>query len=150
MTNAIEILKPITKFCKQITNPNSIKYYLDKAFYEAQNLRPGPIYLEIPLDIQSAKFDISKFKTFLPKIEKVKKLNINLLKKYLSKSKKPIFLLGNGINIAQQSEKIKKIIKKLKVPTLTTQLGKAAIDYKNNYFIGHTGPKGDRAGNLAI
>ena len=148
--NAVEILKPITKFCKQIINPNSIKYYLDKAFHEAQSSRPGPVYLEIPLDIQSAKINVKKFKNFLPIKEKVKKININLLKKYLYKSNKPIFLLGNGINISQQSEKIKKIIKKLKIPTLTTQLGKAAIDYKNKYFIGHTGPKGDRAGNFAI
>jgi len=148
--NAIEILKPITKFCKQITNPHSIKYYLDKAFYESRNSRPGPIYLEIPLDVQSAKFNIKKYKTFLPKKEKVNKLNLQLIKKYLNKSSRPIILLGNGINLAQQSTKIKQIIKKLKIPTLTTQLGKAAIEYENNFFIGHTGPKGDRAGNFAV
>ena len=148
--NAIEILKPITKFTKQITNPNSIKYYLDKAFYESANSRPGPIYLEIPLDVQSAKFNIKKYKTFLPKKEKINKFNLKLIKKHLNKSSRPIFLLGNGINIAQQSTSIKQIIKKLKIPTLTTQLGKAVMEYKNNYFIGHTGPKGDRAGNLAV
>lgn len=148
--NAIEILKPITKFTKQITNPNSIKYYLDKAFYESTNSRPGPIYLEIPLDIQAAKFDIEKYETFLPKKEKVNKINLQQIKKYLNKASRPIILLGNGINVAQQSVNIKQIIKKLKIPTLTTQLGKAAMEYENKFFIGHTGPKGDRAGNLAV
>jgi len=148
--NAIEILKPITKFSKQITNPNSIKYYLDKAFYESKNLRPGPVYLEIPLDIQSSKFNLNEYKTFIPKKEKLKKLNLKLIKKYLNKSSKPIILIGNGVNISKQSSKISQIIRKLKIPTLTTQLGKEAIEYENEFFIGHTGPKGDRAGNLAI
>ena len=148
--NAIEILKPITKFSKQITNPDSIKYYLDKAFFESKNSKPGPVYLEIPLNIQSAKFNLNKYKTFFPKKEKINKLNLKLIKKYLSKSSRPIMLIGNGINVAQQSNKISQIIKKLKIPTLTTQLGKEAIDYENDFFIGHSGPKGDRAGNLAI
>ena len=148
--NAIEILKPITKFSKQIINPDSIKYYLDKAFYESTNSRPGPIYLEIPLDIQSAPVNIKKYKSFVQKKINEKKLNLQLIKKYLNKSFRPIILLGNGINVAQQSTKIKQIIKKLKIPTLTTQLGKAAMEYENNFFIGHSGPKGDRAGNLAV
>jgi len=148
--NAIEILKPITKFCKQITNPDSIKYYLDKAFYISKNSRPGPVYLEIPLDVQSSKVNIKKYKRFLPKKEKANKLNLKLIQKYLKKSSKPIILLGNGINVSNNSSNIKQIIKKLKIPTLTTQLGKAAIEYENKFFIGHTGPKGDRAGNLAV
>ena len=106
--------------------------------------------MEIPLNIQSAKFNLNNYKTFFPKKEKINKLNLKLIKKYLSKSSRPIILLGNGINVAQQSTKISQIIKKLKIPTLTTQLGKEAIDYENDFFIGHTGPKGDRAGNLAI
>ena len=101
------------------------------------------------MDIQSSKFDLKKYKTFLPKKEKINKLNLKLIKKYLKKSSRPIILLGNGINVAQQSSNILQIIKKLKIPTLTTQLGKEAIEYENQFFIGHTS-KGDRAGNLAI
>ncbi len=148
--NAIEILKPITKFSKQITNPDSIKYYLDKAFYLSSNSRPGPVYLEIPLDIQNSKVNIKKYKKFIQKKERENRINIRLIEKHLEKSSKPIFLLGNGINVSNTTIEIKKIIKKLKIPTLTTQLAKAVIEYNNNFFIGHTGPKGDRAGNLAI
>ena len=61
--------------------------------------------------------------------KKINKLNLQLIKKYLKKSSRPIILLGNGINVAQQSSNILQIIKKLKIPTLTTQLGKEAIEY---------------------
>ena len=134
--NAIEILKPITKFSKQITNPDTIKYYLDKAFFEAKNSRPGPVYLEIISMYSLQNLVWINIKLFYPKKEKINKLNHQLIKKYLSKSSRPIILLGNGINVAQQSTKISQIIKKLKIPTLTTQLEKEAIDYEND-FIGH-------------
>lgn len=151
--NAIEILKPITKFTKQITNPDSIKYYLDKAFYVSNDSRPGPVYLEIPLDVQSSKINIDKikrFKKFIPKKQSPNKINLRLIEKHLKKATRPIILLGNGINVSNSASKARQIIKKLKIPTLTTQLAKGSIDYKNKFFVGHTGPKGDRAGNLAV
>ena len=66
--------------------------------------------MEIPLNIQSAKFNLNNYKTF-PKKKKINKLNLKLIKEYLSKSSRPIILLGNR-NVAQQSTKISQIIKK--------------------------------------
>ncbi len=148
--NAIEILKPITKFRKQITNANSIKYYLDKAFYLAKEGRPGPVYLEIPLDIQSTKINSLKLKSYKPKKIHYQKIDIQRIEKKINKSKKPLLLLGNGLNVDQLELKIKKLVNKLKIPLVTTQFAKSIINYDNQFFIGHTGPKGDRAGNLAV
>jgi len=150
--NSLEMLKPITKFTKRITDPNSIKYYLDKAFYIANEGRPGPVFLEIPLDIQAAPINRNKIlnKKFIYPLKKKKNINFKLIEKNLSKSKKPVILIGHGIRATKSVGLFRNFIKKNKIPVVTTQFAKDTIYYANNCFIGHCGPKGDRAANIAI
>jgi len=150
--NSLDLLKPITKFLKRITDPNSIKYYLDKAFYIANEGRPGPVFLEIPLDIQATTIDKKKIldnKFIYPKKIK-KKINFKLIQKKLNISKKPIILVGYGVRASKSVDIFRKFIKKNKIPVITTQFAKDVMYYDNKYFIGHSGPKGDRAANIAI
>ena len=60
--NIIDIVKPITKFSKMITDANSINYYLEKAFHFAKSGRPGPVFIDIPADIQNALIDEKEVK----------------------------------------------------------------------------------------
>jgi len=95
--NSLDLLKPITKFTKRIINPNSVKYYLDKAFYIANEGRPGPVFLEFPLDVQASLIDKKKVlnKKFIPikKKKKKKKYKIIKKKKKNKKKKKKIFFI---------------------------------------------------------
>jgi acetolactate synthase-1/2/3 large subunit len=150
--NSLDLLKPITKFSKRITNPNSVKYYLDKAFYVANEGRPGPVFLEIPLDIQAAIIDKKKIlnqKFIKPKKNK-QNINLRLIENKLNLSKKPIILAGYGVRASKSVEVFRDFIKKNKIPVITTQFAKDVMYYSNNFFIGHCGPKGDRAANIAI
>lgn len=150
--NSLDLLKPITKFTKRITDPNFIKYYLDKAFYIANEGRPGPVFLEIPLDIQATSIDKKRIlnnKFIYPKKIK-KKINLKLIQKKLNISKKPIILVGYGVRASKSVDIFRKFIKKNKIPVITTQFAKDVMYYDNKYFIGHSGPKGDRAANIAI
>lgn len=150
--NNLDLLKPITKFSKRITDPNSIKYYLDKAFYIANEGRPGPVFLEIPLDIQATSIDKKRIlnnKFIRPKKIK-KKINLKLIQKKLNVSKKPIILVGYGVRASKSVGIFRKFIKKNKIPIITTQFAKDVMHYDNKCFIGHSGPKGDRAANIAI
>ena len=150
--NSLDLLKPITKFSRRITDPNSIKYYLDKAFYIANEGRPGPVFLEIPLDIQAALIDQQKilYKKFVYPKKRNKKINFKLIQKKLNLSKKPIILVGYGVRASKSVDIFRKFIEKNKIPVITTQFAKDVMYYDNDYFIGHSGPKGDRAANTAI
>jgi acetolactate synthase-1/2/3 large subunit len=139
-------------FSKRISDPNSIKYYLDKAFYIANEGRPGPVFLEIPLDIQASPINRKKiFNTrfILPK-KREKNINLRFIQQKISTSKKPIVLVGYGVRASKSVDNFRRFINKSKIPVITTQFSKDVMYYDNNCFIGHCGPKGDRAANIAI
>ena len=71
-TDIVSISKPITKFSYKLKNPNEIKYILEKSYHLATTGRPGPVLLDIPMDLQRQKININKLKSFTPKIEKSK------------------------------------------------------------------------------
>ena len=82
--NIIPIVKPLTKYAEIIKNPNDVKYILEKAFFYAKNGRPGPVWIDVPLDVQKSTVNIKKLKSFKPEINKFysSKL-IGMLKKLL-------------------------------------------------------------------
>jgi acetolactate synthase-1/2/3 large subunit len=150
--NSLDLLKPITKFSKRISDPNSIKYYLDKAFYIANEGRPGPVFLEIPLDIQASPINRKKIlntRFVLPK-KREKNINLRFIQQKISTSKKPIVLVGYGVRASKSVDNFRKFINNSKIPVITTQFSKDVMYYDNNCFIGHCGPKGDRAANIAV
>jgi acetolactate synthase-1/2/3 large subunit len=150
--NIIDIVKPITKYAKFIDNENEILFHLQKAYDLAISGRPGPVLLDIPLDIQGKKVNINNLNHYIKKsevkpniLEEIKKLN-HLIKD----SKKPLFLCGNGIRIANQVDLFRKIVSAAKMPVVTTQLANDLIEYDNDFYIGKVGLRGDRAGNFAV
>ena len=79
-TDIVEIVRPVTKFAEMVTNPKEIKYFLDRAIYEANSGRPGPVLLDIPLNIQHAEIDPKHLRGFIPP-GKNKKNNVDLKKR---------------------------------------------------------------------
>jgi acetolactate synthase I/II/III large subunit len=149
----ISLVKPITKYAVIVTDPNQIRFHLDKAVYLAKNGRPGPVWIDIPLDVQGAVIDESKVRVFNKPKETTKKkeLNnkINDLIKLINKSKRPVILAGNGIRLAKGVEKFKKIIAKIKIPTLTTWKALDILAQDNDLYIGRPGSVGQRGANFA-
>lgn len=150
----ISIVKPLTKYAVMVTNPNEIKYHLDKAIYEAVNGRFGPVWLDIPMNVQSAMIDEKKLKSFNPEIQlpakqKIEK-NIKLVISKLHKSKRPLIIAGHGIRLSKQEKVFYKLIEKLKIPVVTTFNGFDILSSDNKYFSGRIGTVGQRAGNFAL
>lgn len=153
--NIIDIVKPVTKYAVMIKNPNEIKYHLKKAIYIATHGRPGPVWIDIPLDVQSTyikkklidynfKEDETKFdKTELRK--KIKKV-LDLLKK----SKRPLFLAGQGIRIASAKKEFMKFIEVAKIPVLTSFCGFDLISSDHPFYVGRPGTLGTRFGNFNL
>ncbi|MDD5691143.1 MAG: thiamine pyrophosphate-binding protein [Candidatus Omnitrophica bacterium] len=151
----ISIVRPITKFAISIRNPKDIKRLLDKAIYIATSGRPGPVWLDIPLDVQGALVEESR----LPGYNKRKdtllinnKVNSKISRaiKMLKDSQRPVLIAGHGIRIAGAQEFLPGLIEKLGVPVLTTFNGFDLVPSDNRYFIGRIGTFGSRAGNFAL
>ncbi len=154
-TDIVSIVKPITKFAYQIKSPNEIKYALEKAYFLANEGRPGPVLIDIPMNFQRDKINPKKIKSFSPKKNKDnlnKKLTdqIYKIKELLNQSSRPILIFGGGIRMSNAINEKEKFIKKIDIPIVTTWSGLDTIDFKNKNYIGCIGVYGSRAANFAI
>ena len=143
--NIEPIVANLTKFSKTILNANDIKYILDKAFYLAQNGRPGPVWIDIPLDIQRKKIVYKNLKIFKPKKNKLYKDNSNIQKiiYQLKKSKKPIIVCGQGVKSSKTFNKIYKNISLVhNIPILFTRAAQDLASHTKRLILGQAGIKG--------
>lgn len=146
-----EVSKPITKYSQFIDDPKTILYHLEKAYSLAISGRPGPVLLDIPLDIQSSFVSRDELVYYnIPPTDPLPVSNLQEVINHIQKSKKPIILAGHGIRVANQVQEFRNLIQKLNIPLVSTQLANDVIPYNNNLYIGKVGLRGDRAGNHAI
>jgi len=147
----VTIVDSLTKYAVMINEPNEVLYHLEKAVYLALNGRSGPVWLDIPLDVQGAFVDESDLNHFVPEtknIETIKGID-NFLKIYKN-SKRPIILAGNGVRLSGSIDKLREFSNNNNIPCVVSYL---AIDYfeqDNANYVGRLGIKGDRAGNFAV
>jgi acetolactate synthase I/II/III large subunit len=148
----VPIVKSVTKYSHMIIEPRSIRYHLEKALYHISSGRPGPALLDIPLDIQGSLIDPEELDGFSPPDTELMSSSDDMQKvlSLLANSARPVLLAGNGINISGSSLLFREFVDRLKIPIVTTQLGKDILHYDHPMFVGHGGPKGDRAGNFAL
>lgn len=153
-TDIVSITKSITKFSYQLKDPKEIKYILEKACYLAQEGRPGPVVIDIPMDFQKAYINPKKLKSFKIKKPYIKKNYLeNSLRKItnlLKKSKRPVIMLGGGIKISKSENKLENFLKKINLPIVTTWSGVDLIDHTRPNYIGNLGVYGSRAANFAV
>ena len=155
--NIIETIKPTTKYARYISNKNEIKYELEKAIYLSRAGRPGPVWIDIPIDIQASTINLKNIKSFNPKKEKLHNLNpepkknlITSIIKKINKAKRPLLLLGHGVFLANAKFKARQLVKKLNIPTQTTWNSIDLIpDNYKNYF-GRANSYGPRYANFII
>lgn len=151
-TDIVNISKPITKFSYKVTNPNEIKYILEKSYHIATTGRPGPVLLDIPMDLQRKLINPKKLRSF--QVNKNKKNNfkkkLNFIIKKIKNANKPVIILGGGIKYAKSESILKKILKKFSLPIVTTWSGVDLIDHSEKKYIGNIGVYGSRAANFAV
>jgi acetolactate synthase-1/2/3 large subunit len=148
----VPIVKPVTKYAVMVTDPKTIRYHLEKAFHLATTGRPGPVLLDLPLDVQGALIEPESLEGFVPEND-AKHPSSNELAKVvdiLRNAKRPLILSGIGIRAAGAVDVFRRLINRMNIPVVTSQLGKDALFYEHALFVGHSGPKGDRAGNFAV
>jgi len=151
-----KVVSSITKYSVMVTNPNEIRYHLEKAFYLANNGRPGPCWIDIPVDIQGAKIDEDNLIGFSPEevVEKWKEIDLGYacssIVRAIHNSKRPLFLVGTGIRLSGTEKILLEILEKFEIPIVTAWNAHDLICDSHSLYVGRPGTVGDRAGNFAV
>ena len=149
--NIISVVKPLTKYAVTVEEPNEIKYHLDRAIYEATTGRFGPVWVNVPIDVQAAIIEEDDLIEFEPAEQNASShLQIKEIIEKLQNAKRPLIISGHGIRLSNQVENFKKLVETLKIPVVTTFNGMDLMETDNPYYIGRIGTIGQRAGNFAL
>ncbi len=152
----IRMVKGVTKYAVLVSDPSSIRYHLEKAIFLAISGRPGPTWLDIPVDVQSSQVDERQLKGFnaageyppLQSPDALKKVCREVIQKIQS-SERPVILAGSGVRHAHAEEIFDRVIHRLGIP-VSTAWTHDTIASDDPLFCGRQGSIGDRAGNFTV
>jgi acetolactate synthase I/II/III large subunit len=150
----VRMVAPITKYAVTVMEPRTVRYHLEKALHLARSGRPGPVWLDIPLDVQAAEIEPDELEGFSPDVRPPDqgKLQQQVAKaiELFNAAERPCILAGNGIRLADGMEEFRKLIDLLQVPVLTTW---KAIDFlaeSDPLYAGRPGSVGQRGANFTL
>ncbi|HEY0245518.1 MAG TPA: thiamine pyrophosphate-binding protein [Mucilaginibacter sp.] len=146
----VSIVESITKYAHFVDNAEDVLYHLEKAYYTATEGRPGPVLLDMPLDIQGTLVDEEIIRHFEMPISEIYDNDFTDVLNDLANAQKPLLIAGQGIRAANQVEHIRSLIHQLQIPVVTTQLANDVLPYDDELYVGKVGLRGDRAGNFAV
>ncbi|WP_332445857.1 thiamine pyrophosphate-binding protein [Sphaerochaeta sp.] len=146
----------MTKYCVMLTNPVETAYHLEKALYLALHGRKGPVWIDIPLDVQGATIETEDLLHFAPSSEffwHIPTVKNSLAQDILSRikqAKAPLILAGTGIRLGNAENEFLQLVEKLQIPVVTAWNANDALAFDNPYFCGMPGTVGTRPGNFAV
>ena len=150
----IGIVEPLTKYAAMITNPKQIVYEMDKALYLAKSGRKGPVWIDVPLDIQNMRIELDELEhfsamdnlNFAPPAE-----DIEYVINALQRAERPVLLLGSGVRSADAISELEKFVEKYRIPVTYASSATDVYGTSNQLSVGTVGSLGGtRAGNFAV
>lgn len=155
--NIVDSVRPMTKYAHMITEPKEIRYHLEKMFYLATHGRKGPVWLDVPLNVQSAPIETDDLEGFIPddKLKDVEEpiYDSSYTEKIidrLNKSQRPVIYIGSGIRLSDSRNKILELAEKFKIPVVTSWNSHDLIYDSHPCFAGRPGTVGTRGGNFVV
>jgi len=152
----VRMVKGITKYAEVVSDPQTIKYHLERALYLAKSGRPGPVWLDVPINVQGALINPETLKGYDPAEDAIECETNDLkdeCKKILNKlsmAKRPVILAGGGVRISGAHEGFLKLADRLGIPITTGWNAQDVIWNDHPLYVGRPGIIGDRAGNFAV
>lgn len=150
----VSVVKPLTKYAAMVKDAYDIEYMLDKAVYLATHGRKGPVWVDVPLNIQAAMVDESKLRKYDPIEDRIQLPDISKelqeLKALFADSKRPVIIAGHGIRLSNGIEQFLRLVEKLNIPVVTTMNGFDVIPDDHKNFIARIGTVANRAGNFVL
>ncbi len=155
-TDIIPVVESLSKYSVMITDAKEILYHLEKAVYLAKSGRPGPVWIDIPMDIQSAFIDEATLIHFDPK-ECESEVNIfassielDTVRSLLVSAKRPVIIMGQWVRLSHSIPEFIQFIEEHKIPVVAPFLGIGILPTDHELFIGRIWAKWDRPGNFAV
>ncbi|MBI5456753.1 thiamine pyrophosphate-binding protein [Candidatus Kaiserbacteria bacterium] len=156
-TDIISIAKPVTKYARAVEYPEDIRYVLEEAIYIARSGRPGPVLVDIPIDVQMANIEPSKLKSFSPKdtpklhpSATVFKKKVKRIVALLAQAKRPVILLGGGVRIAGAENAARDLSLRIGAPVVLSWSGFDLLPDNFPLLVGHVGIYGSRGANFTV
>ncbi|MEY8523760.1 thiamine pyrophosphate-binding protein [Lachnospiraceae bacterium 38-10] len=152
----VSALGSMTKYTEMIMDAGRVRYCLEKALDIAMTGRPGPCWLDIPLDIQGAYVETDELRGYTAKKDKTIVRGDALgnaarkVAERIANAKRPVIYAGNGIRISGAVEILKRLTERTKIPVVTCWDSIDLIETENECYTGRGGTMGDRAGNFAV
>jgi len=149
------IVESITKYAVMVSDPQSIRYHLERALYLATSGRPGPVWLDIPMNIQGAFIDPEKLTAYDPTEDALIYENdvataCDEILRRIERAERPVILAGSGVWRSGQHSKFIQLINKLKIPITTAWNSNDLVTNDNLYYAGRPGTIGNRPGNFTV
>jgi acetolactate synthase I/II/III large subunit len=158
--DSVDMVKKVTKYAKLVSEPSEVLYELEKAMHISLEGRPGPCWIDIPMDTQSKNIETSQLKKFSPPKspdffpEKSSEDDLEILVSKISEklkgAKRPLLWLGHGIRLAGAHERLEELFEKWSIPALVTWQGIDMIDSDHPLVFGRAGVYGQRAANFIL
>lgn len=158
--NIVDVVKPITKYAAMIQRPEDVRYHLERAWYLAQSGRPGPVWLDVPLDVQAAPIsDPASLRAYDPAedaeenradTQETPAETWDLLLERLQNAQRPVILAGGGLTLAGMRAEFLELAEKLQIPVLTAISGVDLIPSDHPLFFGRPGILGERGANFVL
>lgn len=152
----VPVVTPLTKYAVMVIHPEEIRYHLEKALYMAVTGRPGPVWLDIPLDVQGAVVETEELRGYDPsenpeqRPEEIPGEMIHKILDRIAGSRRPVMFPGNGVRLSGAMEDFHELVEVLGVPVITGMSSVDAIESDHPYFVGRSGSTGTRPGNFAL
>lgn len=152
----VSIVKPITKYAVTIMDPSTIRHHVEKAVYLAKSGRPGPVWIDIPLDVQASEIDPENLEGFDPKEIELHSDDASIREQVsqfielFNGVERPVILAGNGIRLAGAQAEFLRLVDVLGAPVLTTRLGVDLIPASHGLCFGMPGTIAARGANFAL
>lgn len=154
-TDIIRIVKPLTKYAAMVKNPKAIVEQLDKAIYISKHGRKGPVWLDIPLNVQNSMIDedttnrLDNIENDIDSPEYIELQEANIediicVAKMLNNAKRPVIIAGAGVRSSGAIEELEKFIDKIKIPVTLTRFAADLLDYRNKCYFGVMGSLGPK------
>jgi acetolactate synthase-1/2/3 large subunit len=157
-TDIVAVVTPLTKYAVLVDEPESIRYHLEKAVWLAQNGRPGPVLLDIPMNIQRAQIDPETLPGFWGSAEQgalddLQAVDLQFVKgiaTLIKEAKRPVILAGGGIRTARAAAELQALVEQTHIPVVSTLMGLDVIPHDNPAFFGMIGSYGNRYSNMTL
>jgi acetolactate synthase-1/2/3 large subunit len=150
--DSVHMVEKITKYSKRVVSPTEAIYELDKAADISLSGRPGPVWIEIPMDVQSKNVKLSEVKKYSKEIGGSIDINneVKEVVKLIKEAKRPVFWFGNGIRLSNAEHLIENLFATFKIPALVSWAGKDMVAFNHPLNFGSAGVYGQRAANFVL